>query len=73
MAAYLGAWLLWGVTAIPVAVFSLFVFREPPMWPHFSEQATVEGTIVWLLFVLWIYALPVGLLATRRRWLEEKR
>ena len=73
MAGYLCAWLLWGVTAIPITAFSLFVFREPPMWPHFTERATVAGAIIWLLATLWIYALPVGLLTTRRRWVEEKR
>ena len=72
-AVYLGWWGLWGVTAVPAAVFNIFVFREPPMWPHLSSRATVAGTIIWLAVVLWIYALPVGLIITRRWWLAEKR
>lgn len=72
-AVYLGWWFLWAVTAIPAAVLSIWMFGEPPMWPQFSSETTGEGTIVWLFFALWIYALPVGLVVTRRWWLDEKR
>ncbi len=70
---YFSLWLFWGVTAIPAAAFSLFLFHEPPFWPHFSERATFQGTLVWLVFVLWIYALPVGLIVSRNRQNAEKR
>ena len=69
--AFIAWWLLWAVTSVPTIAFSLFVFREPPFWPHFSEEATLHGTAVWAAMAFWTYATPLILLASRNWWLAD--
>jgi hypothetical protein len=47
------------------------MFGTIPMWPEFSDEATMEGTVIWGIFTAWVYILPVTLLATRSWWHER--
>ena len=58
---------VWLVTAIPIALISL-LFLEIPLWPTFSSESTVEGTMVWAVMTGWFYITPVVLLIIGRRW-----
>ena len=69
--AFIALWLLWALTVVPITAFSLFIFREPPFWPHLSDEATLQGFAMWAAVALWTYATPLILLASRKWWLAD--
>ncbi len=57
---------VWLVTALPIIIFSLMVL-EVPLWPSFSAESTVEGTLIWAVVATWFYVTPVMLTIVARR------
>ncbi|KQN00254.1 MULTISPECIES: hypothetical protein [unclassified Sphingomonas] len=58
--------ILWFAVAAPIVILSL-LFLEVPLWPSFSEERTVEGTMVWAVLTMWVYVTPVVLFVVVRR------
>ena len=68
--AYTVAWGAWFATAMSLTIASLMI-HEWIAVPHFSAEATMEGSIIAALFFAWFYLAP-GLLLVGRNYLARR-